>query len=54
MTYRQARTGAAIAGAMLLAMPTLEVLYGLSNAGPLHFLVGSLGLALVIAAGRLR
>jgi hypothetical protein len=54
MTYREARTGAAIAGAVLLAMPTVDVLYGMSGAGPMHFLVGSFGLAMVVAAGRLR
>jgi hypothetical protein len=54
MTYREARTGAAIAGAALLSIPTIEVLYGMGSPGPVHFLVGSFGLALVLVAGRFR
>lgn len=54
MTYRDARRGAAIAGAVLFAMPLIEVLYGLAAPGPTHFIVGALGLALVGLSGRLR
>jgi hypothetical protein len=54
MTYREARRGGAIAGALLLAMPLVEVLYGMATPGPVHFVVGSLGLALVAISGRLR
>lgn len=54
MTYREARRGAAIAGAMLLGMPLMEVAYGMASPGPLHFVVGSFGLALIVVSGRLR
>lgn len=54
MTYREARRGAALAGAMLLSIPTTEVLYGMASPGPVHFIVGSLGLALVVLSGRWR
>ena len=43
MTYREARRGAAIAGAVLFAMPIAEVMLGLGTAGPVHFIVGTLG-----------
>lgn len=52
MTYREARRGAAIAGAILFIMPVMEVLLGLGVAGPVHFVVGSLGAALIAAASR--
>ena len=52
MTYRQARRGAAIAGATLFALPLVEVLYGLGTPGPVHFIVGSLGVALLGLSGR--
>jgi len=52
MTYREARRGAAIAGAVLFAMPLVEVLYGLASPGPVHFVIGSLGLALIAFSGR--
>lgn len=54
MTYREARRGAAIAGAVLFAMPVLEVLYGWGTPGPVHLVVGSLGIVLVTLSGRLR
>jgi len=54
MTYRDASRGAAIAGAVLVAMPLLEVLYGFGSPGLLHFVIGSFGLALVALSGRLR
>ena len=54
MTYRTARRGGAIAGALLFAMPLVEVLYGMASPGPVHFMVGSLGLGLVLLSGRLR
>jgi hypothetical protein len=54
MTYRDASRGAAIAGAVLFAMPLLEVLYGLGSPGPVHLVIGSFGLAPVALSGRLR
>ena len=49
MTDREARRGAAIAGAILLAMPFAEVALGLGSAGPVHFIVGTLGAGLLAA-----
>lgn len=54
MTYREARRGAVIAGTVLFAIPLVEVMYGLGNPGPVHFIVGSIGLALIALSGRLR
>ena len=54
MTYREARRGAAIAGALLAGLPVVEVLYGLGPPGPVHFVMGVFGLALLGVAGRLR
>ncbi len=56
MTYREARKGSMIAGAVLFAMPIAEVTLGLGSAGPIHFIVGILGAGLVAAglSGRLR
>jgi len=53
MTYRQARRGAAIAGAFLFAMPVVEIFYGMTQPGVVHFVVGTLGLGLVALASRL-
>ena len=50
MSYREAKRGAAIAGAVLLVMPVLEVALGLGTPGPVHFVVGSLGVGLLAAA----
>lgn len=49
MTHREARRGAVIAGAILFAMPFAEISLGLGVAGPVHFIVGMLGAALVAA-----
>jgi len=56
MTHRQARIGAVLGGAILFAMPVAEVALGLGVAGPVHFVVGTLGLALAAAglSGRVR
>jgi hypothetical protein len=54
MTYRTARRGGAIAGALLFAMPLIEVFYGMASPGPVHFVIGSFGLALLLLCGRLR
>jgi hypothetical protein len=50
MTHREARRGAAVAGAILFAMPLVELIYGLGSAGPVHFIVGTLGAGLVALA----
>jgi hypothetical protein len=50
MSYRDARRGAAISGALLLGIPLMEVLLGFGAAGPTHFIVGSFGLVLLAAA----
>lgn len=50
MSYRNARRGAAISGALLFAVPLVDVLLGYSSAGPTHFIVGSFGLVLFAAA----
>ena len=54
MTYRTARRGSAIAGALLLALPIVEVQYGFASAGPMHFVVATIGLSLIVLSGRLR
>jgi hypothetical protein len=54
MSYKEARRGAAIAGTVLFAMPVIEVYYGFGTPGPVHFIVGALGLALLGLSGRLR
>jgi hypothetical protein len=36
MSYKEARRGAAIAGAVLFAMPVVEVYYGFGTPGPVH------------------
>lgn len=55
MTYREARSGAAIAGAILCAMPLVDMLLGPGGSSPLHWIVGVMGAALLLAslAGRL-
>ena len=53
MSYKEARRGAAIAGAVLFAMPTIEVYYGFGSPGPVHFIVATLGLALLALSRRL-
>jgi hypothetical protein len=50
MTYREARRGAAIAGAILFGMPIAEVMLGLGSPGPVHFIVGTLGVGMIAAA----
>jgi hypothetical protein len=47
MTYRDAKRGAAMAGAMLLALPVLDLAMGVANAGVTHFVVGAFGAALI-------
>jgi hypothetical protein len=50
MTFREARRGAAIAGAILFAMPFSEVMVRWENPGPVHFIVGTLGVGMIVAA----
>ena len=50
MTYREARRGAVLAGAVLGSLPVAEVALGMGVAGPLHLIVATLG-ALLVAAG---
>jgi hypothetical protein len=50
MTYREARRGSTIAGAVLFAIPVAEVALGYGTAGPVHYIVGTLGVALIAAA----
>jgi hypothetical protein len=54
MTHREARSGAAIAGAILCAMPLADMLLDPGRPGPLHFVVGAMGVLLMLAslAGR--
>jgi hypothetical protein len=44
---REARTGAAIAGALLLALPALDLSLGAASPGFVHFAVGGFGVALI-------
>ena len=52
MNYKDARTGAAIAGAVLFAMPMLDVLLGVASPGAVHLIVGTFGAALIALSGR--
>ncbi len=54
MTYRNARRGAAIAGAVLFAVPLIDVMYAPAVVGATHFIAGALGLALIGLAEHLR
>jgi hypothetical protein len=54
MTYRSARRGGAIAGALLLALPLIEVFFGFGQPGPVHYIVAALGVSLLALSGRLR
>jgi hypothetical protein len=54
MSYKEARRGAAIAGTVLFVIPVIEVYYGFNAPGPVHFIVATLGLALLGLSGRLR
>jgi hypothetical protein len=48
-----ARTGGAIAGALLLAIPTLDVLLGAASPGVVHFVVAGFGAALIALSQKL-
>ena len=47
MTRREARTGAAIAGTILCAIPLVDMLLDPGRIGLLHFAIGYLGVALL-------
>ena len=55
MTLRDARRGAAIAGAVLIALPAIEAIFGSRGVGAEHFATAIIGLWLVgvSATGRL-
>ena len=47
--------GVGLAGALLVAMPALDLLLGTGGAGPIHLIAGSSGLAyLTIAVAKAR
>ena len=50
MTRREVRSGAAIAGAILCALPLADLLIGPGNVGGLHFAVGVFGVAILFAS----
>lgn len=54
MTHREARSGAAIAGAILCVMPLADLLVDPGRPGPLHLVVAAMGALLMLAslAGR--
>ena len=49
MTYAE-RSGAAIGGAILLAIPVIDAVAGSGVVGPVHFVLGIFG-AVLMAAG---
>ena len=51
MTYRNAKIGAAVAGAVLFSMPLLDASIGAGSAGPVHLLVGTIGAVLIAVSG---
>jgi hypothetical protein len=55
MTHLEAKRGAVLAGAILLSVPIAEVAISTGIAGPVHFVVGTLGAVLIWAglSGRL-
>lgn len=50
MRNRDLAIGAWLAGALLVAMPALDLLVGAGSAGPVHAIVGSFGLVLFAVA----
>ena len=52
MTYRDAKRGAAVAGAILFFMPLLDVFVGVGTPGAVHVIVGTLGAMLVVLSGQ--
>ena len=47
MSLRELRNGAAIAGAVLLILPVVEVAFGAGGIGPEHVATGLFGMSLV-------
>jgi hypothetical protein len=47
MNERHANSGAGLAGALLIAMPVLDLSWGSGSAGVVHAIVGFFGLAMV-------
>jgi hypothetical protein len=54
MTYRDAKRGAAVAGAILFLMPLLDVFVGVGTPGAVHVIVATLGAMLVALSGTWR
>jgi hypothetical protein len=50
MTHREARSGAALTGAILCALPLADLLIGPGNVSALHFAVGVLGAGLLLVS----
>ena len=50
MTRREASSGAAIAGAVLCALPLADVLIGPGHVSALHFAVGVFGVTILFAS----
>lgn len=50
MTRREARSGAAIAGAILCALPLADLLIGPGSVSALHFVVALFGAALMLVS----
>ena len=53
MKHHLVASGAVLAGTLLIAMPVLDLLLGGDGAAAVRVAVGSVGLALLIAASRL-
>jgi hypothetical protein len=54
MIQREARTGGAIAGGLLLAIPALDVVLGAGSLSLVHLAVAGLGAALIALSRNLR
>jgi hypothetical protein len=50
MTHREVRSGAAVAGAILCALPLADMLLDPARSGPLHLVVGVMGALLMLAS----
>jgi hypothetical protein len=50
MRNRNLASGATLAGALLFAMPALDLILGAADPGPVHAVVGSFGLLLFAVA----
>ena len=54
MTSKEARRGAALAGAVLLSMPLIDALLATAAPGLVHLVVGSFGAMLIAVSGTWR